>query len=68
MPSEMTVEVLGMTCGHCEAAVKAEVATVEGVSDVEVNLETGAVRILSEAPIDPQLVSAAVQEAGYEVA
>ena len=37
----ITLHVPGMTCGHCEAAVKEEVGKVAGVADVSVDLATG---------------------------
>lgn len=67
----MTVEqikVTGMTCGHCVAAVSGELLKLPGVSKVDVDLETGHVRIDTSAPLDPAAVSAAVDEAGYELA
>ncbi len=63
-----TYQVNGMTCGHCMQSVTNEVKKIEGVTDVDVDLETGAVRITSEAPIDEAALRAAVDEAGdYEV-
>jgi copper chaperone len=58
--------VSGMTCGHCEAAIHAEVSQIPGVRDVEVSAETGRLVITSAAPIDEQMVLGAVDEAGYE--
>lgn len=63
MQTEYVVE--GMTCGHCVAAVTAELTAVEGVSDVTVVLEGGAVTVTSQAPLDAEVVAAAVEEAGY---
>jgi len=63
-----TFTVTGMTCGHCVAAVTDEVSKLAGVSDVEVDLETGSVTVGSDRPIDPEAFAAAVDEAGYEVA
>lgn len=59
--------VTGMTCDHCVAAVRQEVSDIEGVTNVDVELATGALTIESERPVDPAAVSAAVEEAGYEV-
>jgi copper chaperone len=59
--------VTGMTCGHCVAAVRDEVSGIEGVSDVDVVLETGSVTITSDAPVAQDAVRAAVEEAGYEL-
>ena len=62
-----TFTVAGMTCGHCVNAVAEEVGRVEGVANVEVDLETGALTVQSEGPVDAAAVRAAVEEAGYEV-
>ncbi|MGW0809159.1 heavy-metal-associated domain-containing protein [Nonomuraea sp. NPDC002799] len=63
-----TYQVEGMTCGHCVSSVTEEVSRVAGVSGVEVDLASGAVTVTSQAPIDRELVDAAVVEAGYELA
>jgi copper chaperone len=67
MSQTTTVTVQGMTCAHCVAAVSQEVGAIAGVTDVEVDLATGAVSIVSDAALDPTVVAAAVDEAGYEV-
>ena len=60
--------VTGMTCGHCVASVTEEVSQVPGVTAVEVELASGGLTVISEAPVDEAAVRAAVEEAGYEVA
>jgi copper chaperone len=60
--------VTGMTCGHCENAVRAEISRIPGVRDVSVELGTGAVTVGSDAELDPAAVRAAVEEAGYQLA
>ena len=67
MATTSTFQVAGMSCGHCVSSVQSEVSTIEGVTAVDVNLATGQVTVTSDAPIDPSAVSAAVDEAGYEV-
>jgi copper chaperone len=62
-----TYRVSGMTCGHCMQAVTNMVKRIEGVTDVDIDLESGSVRVSSEAPVDDAVVRAAVDEAGYEV-
>ncbi|HVM08515.1 MAG TPA: cation transporter [Acidimicrobiales bacterium] len=62
-----TIQVKGMTCGHCVNAVTEEVKKIGGVTDVDIDLESGNVTIASEAPVDPAALNAAVDEAGYEV-
>ena len=63
-----TYTVTGMTCGHCVNAVTSELTAIEGVDSVQVDLGSGAVTVVSAAPLDDQAVRAAVDEAGYELA
>ena len=63
-----TYTVIGMTCGHCVSAVSGEVGRLPGVTDVRVDLATGAVTVTSDQPLDDDAVRAAVDEAGYELA
>ncbi len=58
--------VTGMSCGHCEAAVRAEVSQIPGVDGVDVNARTGRLVVASSVPIDAKDVLGAVDEAGYE--
>ncbi|HWU22069.1 MAG TPA: heavy metal-associated domain-containing protein [Nocardioides sp.] len=60
--------VTGMTCGHCVASVTEEVAEIEGVHDVEVDLASGSLRFASDRPVPRETVEAAVREAGYQLA
>lgn len=64
--SEYTVT--GMVCQHCVSAVTEEVGAVEGVTDVQVDLAAGRVRVTSDGPLDSAVVRAAIGEAGYEIA
>ena len=65
--NELTFNVPGMSCGHCEAAVKGEVAKVAGVTDVAVDLGTKLVTVTGDQ-LDSAAIVAAIDEAGYEVA
>ncbi|MGQ0482756.1 MAG: heavy-metal-associated domain-containing protein [Pseudonocardia sp.] len=66
--SQSNYTVTGMTCGHCAASVTEEINEIPGVTDVEVDLPTGAVTVTSTGPIDDALVRVAVEEAGYHLA
>jgi copper ion binding protein len=68
MATTKNYAVTGMTCSHCVNAVSAEVGLLPGVTDVRVDLSTGVVTVTSEQPVDDDAVTAAVDEAGYEVA
>lgn len=63
-----TFTVTGMTCGHCVAAVTEEVSKIAGVTGVDVDLATEAVRVTSTEPVAEAEVRAAVEEAGYALA
>lgn len=65
--SSITFSVPGMTCGHCEAAVKKEVGAVAGVTSVDVDLETKDV-VVTGTSLDRDALVAAIDEAGYDVA
>lgn len=62
---QATYTVQGMTCDHCVNAVTTEVMRLPGVSDVDIDLDTGAVMVRSEVALDRSAVAAAVDEAGY---
>ena len=61
-------QVTGMSCGHCEAAVRREVAQLPGVTDIQVSAQTGRLVIGASGPVADADVLAAVDEAGYSAA
>ncbi|MCQ9386225.1 heavy-metal-associated domain-containing protein [Brevibacterium moorei] len=64
------LNVSGMTCGHCENAVKEELGNIAGVTSVTVDLHAGQVSpvtVESAAPLDQKDIAAAIDEAGYEL-
>lgn len=66
-----TVDVQGMTCGHCVRSVQEEVGALPGVTDVQVELVSGgtsAVTVTSTEPVSDDALREAVEEAGYTVA
>ena len=62
-PMENTFKIEGMMCNHCKANVERTLASVEGVTSVEVDLAAGTARI--EGVYDPRQIVTAVQELGY---
>lgn len=67
----VTIDVAGMTCGHCVRSVQEELRAVPGVTDVHVDLVTGGasqVTITADRPISDEDVAAAIDEAGYTIA
>ena len=62
-----TYTVSGMTCAHCVMSVTEEITAIDGVTDVAVDLPTGAVAVTSDRPLDEAQIRAAVEEAGYDL-
>jgi copper chaperone CopZ len=58
-------QVTGMTCGHCEVAIRDELGQLPGVEHVDVSAATGALVVRSADLLDDAAVLAAVDEAGY---
>jgi copper chaperone len=61
-----TYAVHGMSCSHCAASVREEVAAIPGVERVAVDLASGRLDV-SGTGADDTAVAAAVARAGYEV-
>jgi copper chaperone len=64
---QLTYSVPGMSCGHCRAAITAEVQRIAGVASVDVDLDAKRVTVAGEQ-LDDAAVRAAIDEAGYDVA
>jgi copper chaperone CopZ len=67
--AELAVD--GMTCSHCVGAVTKELARLDGVSDVDVDLVAGGtsrVTVRGTAPVSADAFRAAIDEAGYTLA
>lgn len=64
---ELVYSVPGVSCGHCRAAITEEVAPLEGVESVNVDLEAKRVAVRGAA-LDDAAIRAAIEEAGYEAA
>lgn len=70
MPTITTLDVTGMTCGHCVSAVTKELEAVSGVKNVSVDLNVGEaseVTVVSDDVLPEDALRAAIDEAGYEV-
>ena len=65
--TDRTYTVTGMTCSHCVASVREEVAEVAGVTDVDVDLASGRLTVAGDGFTDDD-IKTAVADAGYTVA
>ncbi|WP_079555040.1 heavy-metal-associated domain-containing protein [Arthrobacter sp. 49Tsu3.1M3] len=69
-PVSTTVNVSGMTCGHCVSSVSEELEALSGVEKVDVDLNAGGistVTITSSDELSASEIGEAVAEAGYLV-
>ncbi len=63
---ELTLEVRGMTCEHCERTVTKALQSVPGVTEVlEVSHKTGEARIVAGEEASHDRIQGAVARAGY---
>ena len=61
-----SIVVTGMSCEHCANAVRAEVGQLSGVTEVDVDVAAGRVRITAEQLPGDAALREAIEEAGYE--
>ena len=65
MKTELTIK--GMMCMHCQKHVAEALSKMEGVTDVEVNLEAGKAMVTSSESIAIEAFEKVITEAGYEL-
>lgn len=63
---EQIFQVSGMTCGHCERAVKQAIAAVDAQAQVDIDRQAEKVVVHSSA--SRESLSHAIAEEGYRVA
>lgn len=64
-----TLDVRGMTCGHCKMSVEGALKGLDGVSAVEVDLNGGKVEVTyDESKVSLENVKETVEDQGYDVA
>ncbi|OKO96330.1 Copper(I) chaperone CopZ [Geobacillus proteiniphilus] len=64
----ITLQVQGMTCGHCKAAVTNALQALDGVSRVEVHLQEGTVDVeYDETKVSVEKLKEVIEEQGYDV-
>ncbi len=61
-----TIQIEGMSCAHCKARVENALQKVDGVSSVIVDLEAKNATLELSKPVDNQLLTDAISDAGYE--
>lgn len=67
MATTETFQVVGMTCGGCANKVKNNVASLDGVENVNVDLASGNVEVTFATAANDELVSNKIEQLGYSV-
>lgn len=62
-----TLKVKGMSCQHCVMSVKKALSQLEGIQNIEVDLQRGEVRFDDTKGVVLSRIEKAIEEAGYEV-
>ena len=60
-----TVKIEGMRCQHCVGSVRKALEELEGVSEVQVDLDKGEARYEGDVP--PEKVKEAISRTGFKV-
>jgi copper chaperone len=67
--TDKTLNVTGMSCGHCKAAVESELNRLSGVERANADVERGTVEVsYDEVRVTTEDLKGAIEEAGYTVA
>ena len=62
------IQVEGMTCGHCVETVTQAVNSLDGISQVSVDLDKKQVSVeFDESRTNPDAISSKITEVGFEV-
>lgn len=65
---QITLDVKGMTCGHCKSSVKGALEELDGVTSVEVDLGTGKVNVTYDDDlVNLKDMQEAIEDQGYDV-
>ena len=68
MSDKLTLNISGMTCNHCKMKVEKALKTLDGVQEVQINLEAGQAEVQYDAgKISESDLKTVVGSAGYEV-
>jgi copper chaperone len=66
---ENTLNVEGMSCAHCKAAVEGELQALPGIEKANADVAMGTVEVrYDESKVGTEDLESAIEEAGYTVA
>ena len=65
---QKTIQIDGMSCGHCTAAVEKALGSVNGVTDAKVDLAAKRAVVHLNIPVDDEVLADVINNAGFTVA
>lgn len=64
----VTLNVQGMSCGHCVKSIEGSVGALSGVEQVNVNLQNATVEVaFNEAQVTVEQIKETIDDQGYDV-
>jgi copper chaperone len=68
MEKEVTLNVQGMSCGHCVNSIEGSVGQLKGVTKVKVHLENGNVDVeFNDKEVTLEKIKETIDDQGYDV-
>ncbi len=64
---QTTLNVEGMSCSHCENAVKKAVSAIGGVTEVAVDLANKTVTVTHDDGVSVEAIKGEIEDQGYDV-
>ncbi len=63
-----TIKIKGMSCNHCKMAVSRALSAIDGIENVQVDLESETASYDETRPVEMAVVAQVIKKAGYDVA
>ena len=61
------INIEGMTCGHCVGRVNKALSAIDGVSEVDVNLDEKMATVTMEREVSNEQFKTEIEDTGYKV-
>jgi copper chaperone len=66
--AERVYNVPDVSCEHCVSAITNELTQIDGVENVQVNLETKQVTVMTNDNVSEEKIRDGIDEAGFDIA
>lgn len=66
--AERVYNVPDVSCEHCVSAITKELTQIDGVQNVQVDLETKQVTVVADDSVAEQQIREGIDEAGFDIA